>query len=196
MQSLEEKINALLPQTQCRDCEYESCQAYADAIVNQGESIDRCAPGGIEVLNALAEALEIDPAPFRENVLRNARAPSVVKIREDECIGCTKCIQACPVDAIIGAAKQMHVIIQTECTGCELCISPCPMDCIDIIDIRAATFDKTRAEKRYLARNKRLSQREQTKVKMNSQQKKRDYIAKAIARSKQKKSEHLGCEHE
>ena len=121
-------IEALLPQTQCGQCGYLGCRPYAEAISN-GEAINRCPPGGERTIQALAELLHSDmlPPDF------DAPPPrSIAYIREDECIGCTKCIQACPVDAIVGAAKLMHTVIVSECTGCDLCVEPCPVDCIEM----------------------------------------------------------------
>ena len=127
--SLVEQIDTLLPQTQCGQCGYPGCRPYAEAI-NQGDAINKCPPGGEATITALADLLGRTPEPL------DGEAPSedlVAFIREDECIGCTKCIQACPVDAIIGAAKQMHTVIEDECTGCDLCLDPCPVDCIDML---------------------------------------------------------------
>ncbi|MDM7482400.1 MAG: electron transport complex subunit RsxB [Halomonas sp.] len=129
---LVEQIDALLPQTQCGQCGYPGCRPYAEAI-NQGDAINKCPPGGDATVVALADLLGREPAPL------DGEAPSedrVAFIREAECIGCTKCIQACPVDAIIGAAKQMHTVIEDECTGCDLCVAPCPVDCIDMLPRR------------------------------------------------------------
>ncbi|MFD1260344.1 electron transport complex subunit RsxB [Entomomonas asaccharolytica] len=123
-------IDALLPQTQCTKCGYQGCKPYAEAIAN-GDAINKCPPGGEETINALAALLDKPVIALAEE-----RSPAqLAYIREAECIGCTKCIQACPVDAIVGAAKLMHTVIETECTGCELCVAPCPVDCIDIIPL-------------------------------------------------------------
>ncbi len=125
-----DQVNDLLPQTQCGQCGYPGCKPYAEAIVN-GEAINRCPPGGESTIQHLADLLDVEATPLDSE----ERPPSLAYIREDECIGCTKCIQACPVDAILGAAKQMHTVINSECTGCDLCVEPCPVDCIDMIPI-------------------------------------------------------------
>lgn len=122
-----DEINAVLPQTQCGQCGYPGCRPYAEAIAN-GEDINRCPPGGQVGVEVLATLLGVEVKPLDSE----ERPPSYAFIREDECIGCTKCIQACPVDAILGAAKQMHTVIVSECTGCDLCVEPCPVDCIEM----------------------------------------------------------------
>lgn len=130
-----DQVDALLPQTQCGLCEHGACRPYAEAMVNEGDAINRCPPGGERTLKQLANLLSQDATPYLEDMRHKQKPAQSVIIREDECIGCTKCIQACPVDAIMGAAKLMHTVIQQECTGCELCIEPCPVDCIDIIQL-------------------------------------------------------------
>ncbi|EAZ98611.1 electron transport complex subunit RsxB [Marinobacter sp. ELB17] len=130
---LVDQIDALLPQTQCGQCGFPGCRPYAEAI-NNGEAINKCPPGGEATINALADLLDVEPQPL-DAEHGAAQAKRVAVIREDECIGCTKCIQACPVDAILGAAKHMHTVIESECTGCDLCVEPCPVDCIDMIVI-------------------------------------------------------------
>jgi electron transport complex protein RnfB len=125
------RIDEILPQTQCQECGYAGCLPYAEAIVLTGESIDRCPPGGQAVRRSLAELLgQAGKPPRRADDVPVKR--EVVVIDEPACIGCTKCIAACPVDAIVGAAKQMHTVIESRCTGCRLCIPPCPVDCIDV----------------------------------------------------------------
>ena len=126
-----DQINDILPQTQCGQCGYPGCRPYAEAIAN-GEAINKCPPGGEAGIQALADLLDLEPIPLDEEH-GEEKGKAVAYIREDECIGCTKCIQACPVDAILGAAKQMHTVIASECTGCDLCVEPCPVDCIDMI---------------------------------------------------------------
>ncbi|MGV8918682.1 MAG: electron transport complex subunit RsxB [Pseudomonas sp.] len=127
--NLIQSIDALLPQTQCGKCGHPGCKPYAEGIAS-GESINKCPPGGDETIAALARLLDV---PVLELDLERGPAPAqVAYIREAECIGCTKCIQACPVDAIVGAAKLMHTVIIDECTGCDLCVAPCPVDCIEM----------------------------------------------------------------
>ena len=129
---LVQKIDAILPQTQCGQCGFPGCKPYATAIAQGEADINQCPPGGEEGIRRLAELLGVDPKPL--NAEHGVSKPkSVAVIDENWCIGCTLCIQACPVDAILGAAKHMHTIIEKECTGCELCIPPCPVDCIDLV---------------------------------------------------------------
>ena len=131
-QSLVEEINAVLPQTQCAQCGYPGCRPYAQAIADGQADINQCPPGGDEGIRALAELLGTEPRPLDASHGEH-KPPLVAIIDEDRCIGCTLCIQACPVDAILGAARMMHTVIEAECTGCELCLPPCPVDCIDLI---------------------------------------------------------------
>ena len=129
--SLLERINRLLPQTQCGQCGYEGCLPYAREIC-RGDAINKCPPGGPETIVRLAALMHRPVEPL--NPAHGQVKPfAVAVIREAECIGCTKCIQACPVDAIIGGPKLMHTVIEQECTGCDLCVEPCPVDCIDMI---------------------------------------------------------------
>jgi electron transport complex protein RnfB len=132
--TLADAIDALLPQTQCTKCGYPGCRPYAEAIARGEADIDQCPPGGEAGIRRLAALLSrapkpLDPAHGREQ----PRAAALV--REEWCIGCTLCIQACPVDAIVGAPKQMHTVLTTACTGCELCLPPCPVDCIEIVPL-------------------------------------------------------------
>jgi electron transport complex protein RnfB len=129
-----DRIDALLPQTQCAQCGYPGCRPYAEAISTDQADINQCPPGGEAGIRALADLLGREPLPLNpENGEEKAR--TVVLIDEARCIGCTLCIQACPVDAIVGAAKLMHTVIASECTGCDLCLPPCPVDCIDIVTV-------------------------------------------------------------
>jgi Na+-translocating ferredoxin:NAD+ oxidoreductase subunit B len=126
-----EKIDAILPQTQCGQCGFPGCKPYAEAIAKGEAEINRCPPGGEEGVKKLAALLGVEPKPL--DASRGEPKPkSVAVIDENLCIGCTLCIQACPVDAILGAAKHMHTILASECTGCELCVAPCPVDCISM----------------------------------------------------------------
>ena len=134
--TLIQRIDALLPQTQCGKCGHPGCKPYAEGIA-QGEPINQCPPGGRETIAALAELMKI---PVLELDTSRGQAPAQLAfIREAECIGCTKCIQACPVDAIVGAAKLMHTVLIDECTGCDLCVAPCPVDCIEMRPLPTAT---------------------------------------------------------
>ena len=128
-----DQIDDILPQTQCGQCGYPGCRPYAEAIAN-GDAINKCPPGGQNTIEALADLLDVEAIPLDAEHGEES-VKTVAYIREDECIGCTKCIQACPVDAILGAAKQMHTVIISECTGCDLCVEPCPVDCIDMLPI-------------------------------------------------------------
>ncbi|MDL5593248.1 electron transport complex subunit RsxB [Bacillus subtilis] len=176
--SLIQHIDALLPQTQCGKCGHPGCKPYAEGIA-AGEPINKCPPGGDETIAALAELLKI---PVLElDISRGSAPPQVAFIREAECIGCTKCIQACPIDAIVGAAKLMHTVIIDECTGCDLCVAPCPVDCIEMHPLplgtlpvvgglansleeqQARTAKRDHARQRFERRNARLQREEQQK---------------------------------
>lgn len=157
------RIDALLPQTQCTRCGYPTCRAYADAIAADEADINRCPPGGAEGIAALAALLGVPPKPL--DPATGAEGPALVAVIDESiCIGCTKCILACPVDAIVGAAKRMHTVIAAECTGCELCVPPCPVDCIDLVPVsdhalvRAEVMERAAAARtRFQARNVRLA---------------------------------------
>lgn len=132
---LVDKIDTLLPQTQCGQCTYAGCRPYAEAIANGEADINQCPPGGETTIIALADLLGRDAKPL--NPEHGIEKPKRIAIIDEAiCIGCTLCIQACPVDAILGAAKQMHTVIAAECTGCDLCVPPCPVDCIDMVEIK------------------------------------------------------------
>jgi H+/Na+-translocating ferredoxin:NAD+ oxidoreductase subunit B len=129
--ALVKPIDALLPQSQCTLCGYPGCRPYARAIAHGEANINRCPPGGGQTIDALARLLGRRPLALDPS-RGPARARSIARIDEATCIGCTLCIQACPVDAIVGSAKLMHTVIEAECTGCELCLPPCPVDCIEM----------------------------------------------------------------
>lgn len=188
-------IDAILPQTQCGLCSYGACQPYAKALVENSAPINLCPPGGVETLKKLGEILHQDPSPYLQEMREKTKLPTRAVIREDECIGCTKCIQVCPVDAIIGASKQMHTVLSDECTGCDLCLDPCPMDCIDMIpvsteDPATTKLKANRARQRYHSRQERLkfsptSQQEIKPIDDLDQRKKA--ILEAVARAQQKR---------
>jgi electron transport complex protein RnfB len=193
-----DEIDALLPQTQCGLCTYGACMPYAEAMVYEQAPINLCPPGGVDTLNALGEKLMQDASPFIHDMQQKAKPKMLAVIREDECIGCTKCIQACPVDAILGSAKQMHTVIADECTGCELCVAPCPVDCIDLLTFSENSLmtkkvdpnKKNVARIRFNNRQVRLEKKKKTKKTLmlsNSSTKRKGYIEAALARNAEKK---------
>jgi electron transport complex protein RnfB len=127
-----DRIDALLPQTQCGRCTFTGCRPYATALARGEADINQCPPGGEQTMQRLARLLGHAPRAVDERFGIVPATPRVAWIDEPRCIGCTKCIQACPVDAIVGASKYMHTVIAEDCTGCELCIPPCPVDCIEM----------------------------------------------------------------
>lgn len=182
-------IDTLLPQTQCQECGYQACLPYAEAIATGEIDIARCAPGGVETLEALAKLMGIDATPYYATVQQRYRPPSVAVIEEAYCIGCLKCITACPVDAIVGSAKKMHTVLPDICTGCELCLLPCPTDCISMVVSPEKKISAEDARRHYEAKNKRL---EKTRVAKtvnveDSVQAQRDYIEAARLRVQAKK---------
>ncbi len=159
MKSLIQAIDAILPQTQCTQCGYNGCLPYAQAIAQEGEAINRCPPGGDAGIQKLAtlltrEVIALDPDCGEHKPLE------VAIIEEQHCIGCTLCIQACPVDAIVGANKFMHTVIADLCSGCALCVAPCPVDCIQMIPAEREWTepDAQAARQRHQQRNARLVQ--------------------------------------
>jgi len=151
-------IDAVLPQTQCGACDYPACRPYAEAIVRGEAGIDRCPPGGDRTLHRLAEITGRPTVPLRDPW----RPPASALIREVDCIGCTLCIQACPVDAIVGATRQMHTVIEVECNGCARCLPPCPVDCIEMRALPTRTVTEQEAlsghwRERFEARQARLA---------------------------------------
>ncbi len=176
--NLIQRIDALLPQTQCGKCGHPGCKPYAEGIA-KGEAINKCPPGGQETIIGLAHLLSVPVLML--DTSRGEAPAQVAYIREAECIGCTKCIQACPVDAIVGAAKLMHTVISDECTGCDLCVAPCPVDCIDMRPLvnlvpmvgglaaneheqHERGLKRDHARRRYEQRNARLQREEQRQL--------------------------------
>lgn len=159
--SLADRVDALLPQTQCTKCGYDGCRPYADAIAAGDAPINRCPPGGDEGIAALAALLQTPALPL--DLSRGEPGPLLVaRIDEAHCIGCTLCIQACPVDAIVGANKHMHTVLADWCTGCDLCVAPCPVDCIQMVPAgRAWSAEDAAAgrqrHRRHQARMERLA---------------------------------------
>ena len=137
---LVDQIDAVLPQTQCGQCNYPGCRPYAEAIAAGAAEINQCPPGGEVGIQALADLLGVDVLPLNPD--NGEETPKAVAVIDEEiCIGCTLCIKACPVDAILGSSKLMHTVIEAECTGCDLCLPPCPVDCIEMV-VRAPTTGK------------------------------------------------------
>ncbi len=156
--SLADRIDALLPQTQCTKCGYDGCRPYAHAIADGSAPINRCPPGGDAGIAALAALLDTAALPL--DTARGAPGPLMVaRIDEAHCIGCTLCIRACPVDAIVGANKRMHTVLADWCTGCDLCVAPCPVDCIEMVPARRewTPADAAASRQRHEARQARLA---------------------------------------
>ncbi|MBS0590660.1 MAG: RnfABCDGE type electron transport complex subunit B [Proteobacteria bacterium] len=191
------RIDALLPQTQCTRCGYPACLAYAEAIARGEADINQCPPGGARGIDALAALLERATKPL--NPANGIEKPAeIAVIDEAACIGCTKCIQVCPVDAIIGANKLMHTVLRDECNGCELCVPACPVDCIAMIvdDAQRDTLPSVRAphyRQRYEARTARLAREHAAHEATIAARKAevhagaRNAVLEAIARAKMKK---------
>lgn len=181
-------IDAVLPQTQCGLCGYGGCLPYAKAISETQAPINLCPPGGVTVLQALGALTGIDTTPYVEKMTHATKPAQLAVIDEALCIGCTKCIAVCPVDAILGAAKQMHGILTDACTGCGLCLPPCPMDCIALIDVKpppqAKRDDWRLRHQRHLERTMSSDQAPEPATPQDSAL---DYIAAAVARRKAKK---------
>jgi electron transport complex protein RnfB len=188
------RIDALLPQTQCGKCGFDGCLPYAQAIAGGSADINRCPPGGTATIEDLAALLQREPKPLDPRYGRE-QPPQIAVIDEESCIGCVKCLRACPVDAIIGAPGVMHTVIPQQCTGCELCLPPCPVDCIALVPVappagiegrRAAA---ARARARFLARQKRIENQRRHAAATTAhggetdQAQKRAYIRNAVKRS-------------
>lgn len=191
-----EDINALLPQTQCRECTYSGCLPYAQAILNNQEKTHLCKPGGIKTYQAIHNLLDIPSNSLGESIAeKNHISPSKVNIDPDQCIGCTKCIPACPVDAIVGSAKSMHYVIKDACTGCNLCIHVCPVDCISSSNHHTLP-PQDFLKKQHKNKLERDEKKQHKKTKLlnkavtQTQHSSDDVIAAALARAKLKRLSH------
>lgn len=194
-ESAAETIDALLPQTQCGECGYRGCRPYADALASGKAATNLCAPGGGELAAELAAFLG---RPIPPDAGIRPAPPAVAVIDENACIGCTLCLAACPVDAIVGARRRMHTVIAAECTGCALCLPPCPVDCIALpgtglpysrADQKAAA---PRLRERYRAHLERQAQRGKARKTTadSAEKRKRDAITRAMARARARLAAH------
>ena len=192
LDDITEKINSILPQTQCGKCDFSGCKPYANAIVEGKADINQCPPGGKTGILKIARLLKVEYKPLNES--HGVSKPrEIAIIEEDKCIGCTLCILACPVDAILGASKSMHTVISEECTGCELCIEPCPVDCIkmetpDSEDSESIKHKRSSiARSRYEFKQQRiLIEKNEAKANRATNAEKKQAIADAMARLKMK----------
>ena len=160
MPDLADRLDAALPQTQCTRCGYPDCRAYAEAMAAGTADIDRCPPGGQTGVARLASVLGTAEKPLNPAFGIELATELVARVIEADCIGCTKCLQACPVDAIVGGPNLMHTVLTDECTGCELCIPPCPVDCIELVEMPSLPAPFSRAAQfrnAYGARTQRLA---------------------------------------
>lgn len=185
-----DRIDALLPQTQCRRCGEDGCRPYAQAIADGLAPIDRCLPGGDATIAALAELLRVPALPL--DASRGTPRPlALAFIDEASCIGCTLCIEACPTDAIVGATKQMHTILADRCTGCELCLPPCPVDCIAMLPAGRdwTPVDADLARERFAARRERLARKTQPRKPhaVDPRDERKDAVAAALARARSRR---------
>lgn len=168
--SLVEQIELLLPQTQCRQCGYPGCRPYAEAISQGKADFNQCPPGGEQGIKRLSQLLNLPPKPLNSQF--GVEKPfQIAVIIEADCIGCTRCLPSCPVDAIIGASKQMHTVIAQQCTGCELCLADCPVDCIKMQVSDGPKFDAMQARKQHQFKSQRLAKLEIEKTERLNRQK-------------------------
>jgi electron transport complex protein RnfB len=194
-EALSGRIDALLPQTQCRQCGYPGCRPYAEAIARGSADINRCPPGGDDTIAELARLTGVSIKPL-DLACGTPAPPAVAAIDEALCIGCTLCIQACPVDAIVGASNLMHTVIAAECTGCGLCIPPCPVDCISMVETgENLTLEERRRraqtyKRRYTARTIRLdherAERHRAPRENAAERRKRATVERVMQRARQR----------
>ncbi|MFI4922983.1 MAG: electron transport complex subunit RsxB [Burkholderiales bacterium] len=193
---LVQRIDAILPQTQCGKCGYSGCEPYAKAITSGEADINQCPPGGEAGIHKLAALLDREFKPLNPE-FGVEKPMEIAVIDEQTCIGCTLCIEACPVDAIIGASKQMHTVITAHCTGCELCIPPCPVDCIHMIPAAHPVWTQQDADaacERFNLRNLRMQREQQEKEQKLAQKapgaaqdRKRNAIQQALERARMRR---------
>lgn len=199
MNSVADRVDALLPQTQCTRCGYEGCRPYAEAVAVGAAGINQCPPGGSALIDELAHLLNLAPSPLDPRY--GVEGPALVAVIDERlCIGCFKCVQACPVDAIVGAPKLMHTVIAAECSGCELCLPPCPVDCIALAP-RAETLPPPAAQaglwrRRHGAHKERLAREQQARAEARrrrapslQEQAQSFDIAAALARAKARRDQ-------
>ena len=192
LDDMTEKINSILPQTQCGKCDFSGCKPYANAIVEGKADINQCPPGGKTGILKIAHLLKVEYKPLNES--HGVSKPrEIAIIEEDKCIGCTLCILACPVDAILGASKSMHTVISEECTGCELCIEPCPVDCIKMETPDSEDSESIKDKRSSIARSRYefkqqrvLREKNDAKANRVTNAEKKQAIADAMARLKMK----------
>jgi Na+-translocating ferredoxin:NAD+ oxidoreductase subunit B len=179
-EALIQTIDAVLPQTQCTRCEYPACRPYAEAVAKQETPINRCEPGGEAVIAEIARQMKQFPMPL----FHPPRPTQVAWIREEDCIGCARCLPTCPVDAILGARRWMHTVITEDCTGCDLCLKSCPVDCIEMVAPPEdwSLPDPALSRQRYLAHRSRQAFRRTQRLQLQDRAERRAaMIAKARA---------------
>ena len=187
MRSLADYLDAVLPQTQCTRCGYADCRAYAEAMAAGTADIDQCPPGGQAGVARLSQVLGVAKKPLNPSFGIEIETELVAQVIEADCIGCTKCIQACPVDAIVGGPNLMHTIITAECTGCELCLPPCPVDCITMVpapELAAPFVRAGHSLSRYRAHTIRLARWQLEDETARARKKASNPLAAALARAK------------
>ena len=191
--AIDERLDALLPQTQCTRCGFPACRPYAAAIAAGEADINRCPPGGERLIASLAALLERDPPAL--DTSRGLPGPLLLaRIDESACIGCTLCIQACPVNAIIGARKRLHAVLSSLCSGCELCVPPCPVDCIVMVPAGRSweTADAQAARLRHQARERRIAAGRELALRAADERKRKAAVDAALARARARRARQAG----